>query len=145
MTRINSAINVKRLTDEHLLAEHREIKRITDNFIKRKNSKQGLNNLPTKFTLGTGHVLFFIDKGGFTLNRYKQLYDECVDRGFNVTDYSNNWSIYGSNLKDYVPTDEEHSLLVERISERIMNNTKPNWHYRGRVVSKDEGVVLLIK
>lgn len=28
MTRINSAINVKYLTDEHLLAEHREIKRM---------------------------------------------------------------------------------------------------------------------
>ena len=28
MTRINSAIPVKCLTDEHLLAEHREIKRL---------------------------------------------------------------------------------------------------------------------
>ena len=28
MTRINSAISVRRLTDEHLLAEHREIKRV---------------------------------------------------------------------------------------------------------------------
>ena len=28
MTRINVSINVKALTDEHLLAEHREIKRL---------------------------------------------------------------------------------------------------------------------
>ena len=34
MTRINSAITVRRLTDEHLLAEHREIKRLPACFVK---------------------------------------------------------------------------------------------------------------
>jgi hypothetical protein len=39
MTRINSAIDPSRLTDEHLLAEHREIKRIVQNYLKRKLKK----------------------------------------------------------------------------------------------------------
>lgn len=37
MTRINSAISVRRLTDEHLLAEHREIKRLPACYLKAKN------------------------------------------------------------------------------------------------------------
>lgn len=101
MTRINSAIKVKLLVDEHLLAEHRELPRICSVYKKRLENKTGFKNIQTKFSLGTGHVLFFADKGGFTLNRYREIYRECVNRGFNVTNYEENWSIYGSNLKDY--------------------------------------------
>ena len=68
MTRINSAINVKNLTDEHLLAEHREITRVP--FVLRNAIRTGsVNNIPEKFTLGKGHVLFFIDKIKFIRHR----------------------------------------------------------------------------
>lgn len=43
MTRINSAINVKNLTDEHLLAEHREIKRLPALYL--KTNKQTYLNI----------------------------------------------------------------------------------------------------
>jgi hypothetical protein len=53
MTRINSAIDPSRLTDEHLLAEHREIKRIVQNYLKRKEIPNGFKDIPKKFVLET--------------------------------------------------------------------------------------------
>ena len=44
MTRINAGIKVENLSDQHLLAEHREIKRIPRTNFKSKPS--------SKFTLG---------------------------------------------------------------------------------------------
>ena len=73
MTRINAGIPPKVLTDQHLLAEHREIKRLPAVFA--KNLKP--TGIPKQFTLGTGHVKFFLDKGKYTLKRYKLLYAEC--------------------------------------------------------------------
>ena len=67
MTRINTAISVKSLTDEHLLAEHREIKRLANTKI------TNLNDIPSEFCLGKGHVKFFMNKFKYTFNRYKQL------------------------------------------------------------------------
>ena len=59
MTRINVAIPVEELTREHLISEHREIKRIP-NMIKSGRAK--IKNIPPKFKLGPGHVKFFYDK-----------------------------------------------------------------------------------
>lgn len=142
MTRINSSINVKLLTDEHLLAEHREIKRLPGVYKKRIESGKSLLDLPKEFTLGTGHVLFFINKGTFTLSRYIEIYNECLRRGFNVENYKQNWLCY-SVFNDYEPTENEHKLLVERITERLTNTIKINWHYYGKPISKEDAVKLL--
>lgn len=125
MTRINSAIRVKLLTDEHLLAEHREIKRIPSVYLKRKNSKLGLSNLPENFSLGTGHVLFFINKPKFTRDRYINIRNECLNRGFNIENYIDNWNFYDNkNINEYVPVKKEYDLLIERISERLLQSKK---------------------
>ncbi|MCK9446875.1 pyrimidine dimer DNA glycosylase/endonuclease V [bacterium] len=141
MTRINSAINVKNLTDEHLLAEHREIKRICSNYTNRKS----LNNLPNKFTLGTGHVLYFVDKPSFTLSRYLSIYNECLERGFNVDNYSSNWDVYDKKLFNniHIPNNIEKNLLINRISERLNNSSKKYWHYNKKQITKEEALILL--
>ena len=143
MTRINSSIDPKRLTDEHLMAEHREIKRMVSTYLKRCSMKDGFSNLPPSFTLGKGHVLFFVDKGKFTFNRYLSLYNECLDRGFNITDYSANWRDYKTHFNNYKPTIEEHGLLLHRIIERIIDSPKEYWRYKGYKISKEEAVKLL--
>lgn len=143
MTRINSAVLEQLLTDEHLRAEHRECKRLPKSFLKRKSSKIGLKFLPDKFTFGKGHVLFFVDKGGFTLKRYRRLYKECLIRGFNVTDFSSSWKVYGKRLKDYTPTLEEYELQIERISTRIRESSLEYFHYYGERVTKEYAIDLL--
>ena len=146
MTRINSSINVKRLTDEHLLAEHREIKRLPSAFLKRKETGKSFNDIPEKFTLGEGHVNFFLDKFKFTLWRYIAIRAECLVRGFKVADYISNWTdVVGHDYwKGYEPTEEENNLLVIRISQRILNSEKQHWHYRGVKITKQQAVKLLM-
>lgn len=128
MTRINAGIPPKELTDQHLLAEHREIKRMPAVFVKNLNPI----GIPKKFTLGTGHVKFFVDKGKYTLKRYKLLYAECIKRGFEVTDYSHNWEVYEEHPdynKDYKETSEAVELLIERITERLSaSKQKPRYY-----------------
>ena len=128
MTRINAGIPPKALTDQHLLAEHREIKRLPAVFAKNPNP----TDIPKVFTLGTGHVKFFLDKGQYTLKRSKLIYAECIKRGFEITDYSANWDIYIAHPKynkDYKETAEAIKLLIERISERLsVSKQKPRYY-----------------
>lgn len=147
MTRINSAIPVEVLTDEHLLAEHREIKRIPFNYFKArevslKKSKNLVDRIPSEFCLGKGHVLFFCDKLWFTFKRYKKIREECLKRGFIVEDYSANWDSVRRNLHfcDYTPTNTEKQLLIQRIIERIQLSNKEFFHYYGEKITKEEAI-----
>ena len=143
MTRINSAIPVQHLTDEHLLAEHREIKRLPY-CLKRSINSRSKRRMPSEFCLGTGHVLFFLDKMKFVSRRYKELYAECCKRGFVVTDYSSNSeNISMDYLNDYIPTSNERELLIKRITERLKNSPKSSWHYCGKKISKEEAIEML--
>ena len=143
MTRINSAIPVRNLTDEHLLAEHREIKRLP-HCLARAVSSGSIQNVPKSFTLGKGHVLFFLDKQSFIRKRYQIIHTECIRRGFYVTDFSENWnSVQEPYNKDYEPTQEERRMLEERIFDRIMNGKKKFYHYCGNRIDKREAAQLL--
>ena len=119
MTRINTGIKVENLSDQHLLAEHREIKRIPRTKFKSKPS--------SKFTLGEGHVLFFSDKHQYTFNRYKQIYAECLKRGFNVENYCENWNSL-SGL-DYLPSLDVINIVKERIIERAKTSKQVIKYY----------------
>lgn len=122
MTRINAGIKVQELTDPHLLAEAREIKRIP-NMI--KSGRYNLKSQPAYFKLGTGHVAWFYDKLLYLKNRYIDLYEECLYRGFNVTDYSSAWDDVPDHLmNDWKASDRDRMIIQERISERIRNSKK---------------------
>jgi len=147
MTRINSAINPKNLTDEHLLAEHREIKRICNVFYKR-NLIHDFSGIKNKFTLGNGHVLFFINKPVFTKRRYISIYNECLKRNFKIENYLKNWDVYNdSEFKenDYKTIYEEQLVLSIRIEERINDSSKSFFHYYGEKISKEKAIEILLK
>ena len=84
MTRINLSIPPEELNTRHLLAEHRELKRIP-NVVSR--GRYNLKNTPKEFTLGKGHVAFFYDKLLYLKNRYEEIYAQCKKRDFKVTYY----------------------------------------------------------
>jgi len=139
MSRINSAIPLDFLTDEHLLAEHREIKRLPY-CLSRALISGSINKIPPSFTLGPGHILFFLDKMKFTHLRYISLYEECLRRGFSVLNYSDNWNpwINTPYYKTYEPGEMEFILLRNRIITRIMKSSKEFWHYHSERISKDD-------
>ena len=117
MTRINVGIPTKELVDKHLMAEHREIKRIPNCVAKGKFDMKGQ---PKVFTLGTGHVKFSYDKLGYLKRRYEELYAECITRGFNVQYYGDAWNGVPIELMgDYTPTNTDREIIRERISERL--------------------------
>lgn len=145
MTRINSAIAMQCLTDEHLLAEHREIKRMP--YCLRQSIQSGsIRKVPNTFTLGKGHITFFLDKMKFIYNRYIEIHRAVLSRGFDVQSYASNWDgIQKEYWNDYTPTQQEYELLTERIRQRIMESNKQTWHYFGRPLTKLQAVELLSK
>lgn len=119
MTRINVGIPAKELTNKHLIAEHRELKRIPNVVAK---GRYNLKNIPEEFTLGKGHVSFFYDKLGYLKERYIDLYNECISRGFNVQNYLPSWNGVPEKLMNgYTPTDKDVYIIRERIAERLAN------------------------
>ena len=124
MTRINASYPVEDLCDAHLMAEHREIKRIPNVIV---SGRYSLSNTPDKFTLGTGHVKFFYKKCLYLKKRYEKLFTECRARGFNVEYYGHAWdNVPESFMNDWKETSAAFSLINERIEERLsgMKNTK---------------------
>ena len=125
MTRINVGIRPAELNDRHLMAEHREIKRVP-NLVSR--GRYSLDNQPSTFKLGTGHVKFFYDKLLYLKRRYDSLYSECRKRGFNVQNYANAWGDVPKHLmNDYIPTKRDREIIQQRIQQRIQeksNKTK---------------------
>lgn len=127
MTRINVGVLPSELTDKHLLAEHREIKRIPNMVA---SGKAKIENIPEKFTLGTGHVKFFYDKLKYLHKRYKLIYQECKRRGFNVTNYEESWNNKDNvdwalkYYKDYIEQPEDRILILQRINEKLNKDGK---------------------
>lgn len=119
MTRINIGISPKQLTNKHLIAEHREIKRIPNCIAK---GRYKLENIPNEFKLGTGHVKFFYNKLLYLRNRYIKLYQECITRGFKVQNYVSAWdNVPSSLMNDYIVKDKDRKLIEIRIKEKLNN------------------------
>jgi len=117
MTRINAHIPPQNLCNQHLMAEYREAKRIPNTI---KSGKAVLKNIPSKFTLGTGHVKYFYNKLGYLKRRYEALYEECIRRGFNIQDYRPCFEGISPELLGDVPYSEaDRKIVEERIEERL--------------------------
>jgi deoxyribonuclease (pyrimidine dimer) len=116
MTRINIGIDTKLLTNKHLLAEHREIKRIPNAI---KNSRAVLKDIPQQFCLGKGHVRFFYNKLLYLKNRYESIYKECIERNLNIQSYITAWNdIPNELMQDYTPTPKDIEIIMARLIER---------------------------
>lgn len=122
MTRIN-VVPVKDLSRQHLVAEYREITRLPGNLrtsLNRKTKKFSLDEIPKKYTLGTGHVKYFYDKMLFLKNRFNSLVAEMQSRGYNpnFTDDSIFIPDDKTFYNDYTPTEEAIEINLARIKER---------------------------
>ena len=115
MTRINVGIPPKELHTKHLLAEHREIKRIP-NLAKKKID---FTKIPNVFSLGKGHVLFFYTRLLYLKKRYEEIYAECLSRNYRVTYFGDSWNGVPDNLmRDWSPTEEDIAQVRDRIAQR---------------------------
>jgi deoxyribonuclease (pyrimidine dimer) len=136
MTRINLVPPVE-LVDQHLFAEFREIKMVPKSLarsIAARGVQSVLERIPPRFTLNTGHVSFFYDKGAYLLERYGLLRVELERRGINFnresmfdpdgTMLSEHWCKY------WEPDSDALHIIRVRIAEKIQ--LKPSWYrYEG--------------
>ena len=117
MTRVNAGIHPSELCDKHLLAEHREIKRIP-NIV--KSGKADLSSIPTEFSLGKGHVRFFYDKLIYLKKRYIEIYQESKRRGFEVTWYGDSFDRLPVDLCNDWDDSSARPLLAARINGKLL-------------------------
>ena len=120
MTRINVGIPPAELVNKHLLAEHREIKRIPNCVAK---GKYNMDGIPERFKLGKGHVKFFYNKLLYLKKRYIRIYEECIKRGFNIQNYVKAWDNVPKKLmNDYKVEANDIIIIKERINYKLNTN-----------------------
>jgi len=130
MTRIN-LVNPRELSDQHLVAEYREIFMVGSSLqrsIKSKNWLKTKYNIPDEFTLNKGHVTFFYNKGMYLDKRYSLLVNEMKRRGMNPDPNrkfkKSQWPKYLYN--DWKPKNKDLKIIRKRIEEKV--NLKPDWY-----------------
>lgn len=132
MTRIN-LVPPEELMDQHLFAEFREIKMIPKALarsIKARGNVGVLENIPPVFTLNSGHVMFFYDKGAYLNHRYELIKQELTRRGI----YFNRESLLDPDgimsaapwFCNYEPDSTALRVIRARIAEKIL--MKPHWY-----------------
>lgn len=130
MTRIN-VVPVADLTDQHLMAEYRELPMVP---AAARRSNPSTYKPTTVYTLNRGHVMFFYNKKQYLVNRWLDLIAELYHRGFNIS--PDNRIVYWSALDKFpqtiwTPDQNAIDINTERINERI--NMKRQWYrYHGQ-------------
>ena len=130
MTRIN-LVPPAELSDQHLIAEYREIFMVGSALQRSLKSKKWNTtklNLPNEFTLNIGHVKFFYNKGKYLHKRYLKIIKEMQNRGMNPNPSrkfkKEQWPIDLYN--DWAPNAKDIELIRLRIKEKI--NQKSLWY-----------------
>ena len=140
MTRIN-LINPNKLSDQHLIAEYREIFMVgsaLQRSIKSSSWEKTKKTLPSDFTLNQGHVKFFYNKGKYLHKRYIAIISEMKRRGMNPNPNrkfkKEQWP--ADLYNDWVPKEKDILIINKRISQKIKQ--KPNWYKWTNYVSCKE-------
>lgn len=126
MTRIN-VIHPKRLTDQHLLAEYRELPRVFS------LARVDYNPVP-RYTMGTGHVRFFYSRTGYLAARQSAIIAECLSRGFDIAHREPPTPVPGLS-GDWVPSSKDICVNLDRLRSKLIE--KPEFYrYYGKIVTE---------
>ena len=126
MTRIN-VVPVDELSDQHLIAEYRELPRVIKQHI-------DISDAPDNYCLGKGHMKWARKHMKYTSERYCFICNEMMYRGFTVNYHhfdlcmlANEQSIfYPDVINDYTPTEDDLELNRNRLIEKY--RIRPNWY-----------------
>ena len=132
MTRIN-LVHPSELTDQHLMAEWREIKMVPAALrrsLRTQSIQTVVKKIPKDFTLNKGHVTFFYNKIDYLKERYKALTKELFVRKFNIADRDIE-EIFDDNIPlvfkgNWAPTEKDLVIIRQRIEEKIA--MKRHWY-----------------
>ncbi len=99
-------------------------------------SKSGYreDRVPKRYTLNSGHVYFFYNKGKYLHRRYKQLITEMKRRGFKPDKkriFPKEIFIDNNLYNDWMPQIDDYKVIRQRIEEKIA--MKPHWYRKTTV------------
>lgn len=142
MTRINSGIMPAHLTDQHLMAEYREMVRIP-NAVARQHleGRDVLRAVPDTYRLGTGHVRYFYDKIRHLHRRFNDIREELLDRGYSLNMDDDMFRIFSENPEMrllYYHDGVDDMLAASVVKPRIIERVSPAHTMRGRRVDPIE-------
>ena len=148
--RVN-VLNPKFLSDQHLVAEYREVKMGPKALSKSLFSKKGVdkNRISPTYTLNTGHTYFFYDKNEYLKGRLSRIVEEMKSRGIQtnfVNLIDDDYDYHPSTFKDeywndWTPDEAALAINMERINQRF--SMKPDGWYKfwGRPVLDTEDLI----
>lgn len=130
MTRIN-VIDPRKLTDQHLMAEYRELPRV---FGYAYNAIGRNVNAPKNYIMGTGHVAFFYDKTPWLVERHAAIVSELLKRGYDLKRTDALVSVEGYPPSDWSPSPVDVEVNMERLRLRLREKNGTFYtHYKQTV------------
>lgn len=143
MTRINT-IDPSLLTNEHLIAELRELPRIPNSIAEGK-AKVDLKAIPETYRLGQGHVKFFYNKLAWLQARHTALRAEYFNRTGKEFSILIDWAWLDNTLlkvalfNDWTPSITDHSANITRLKERL-ELRKRAYHFEDKKIITNQDV-----
>jgi deoxyribonuclease (pyrimidine dimer) len=144
------------LSDQHLVAEYREVKMGPKALSRSLGSIKGVDKkkISPAYTLNTGHTYFFYDKNLFLEKRLELLVGEMKFRGFATNhielidtgyDYHPN-TFDGEWWNDWIPDEGAAKINLDRINERFLQksldpNTRGWYKFFGMSVPDMETII----
>lgn len=126
MTRIN-LIPPSDLTDQHLIAEYRELPRIFA-LVRNRLKKNKEIKAWIQYKMWQWHVIFFYDKLWFLEKRYNEIVKECQKRSFNISFKELDISDIPEKFRwDYFPTQQDIQISLNRINKKL---EQKKWFYK---------------
>ena len=130
------------LSDQHLVAEYREVKMGPKALSRSLSSLKGVDKkkISPKYTLNTGHTYFFYDKNKFLEDRLALIVEEMKFRGFatnHVELIDDSYDYHKDTFNDewwgnWTPDKEALNINLERIYERFkqkdLDPTSKGWY-----------------
>lgn len=119
--RVN-VITPRYLTDNHLIAEYREMKMSTYYYVRSSKSKNGIDSsrISERYTLNGGYAYMWIDKFGYIDKRFKAILVEMKRRGFQTNFPELNYTdIPKEAFGDFEPNQDDIRINLDRVLERI--------------------------
>lgn len=121
MVRIN-LINPRKLADQHLIAEYNEILMLLG-YVKKYPK---LGEVPPKYTLGKGHILFFKNKLKYLKKRHEMIKKEMQKRGFAATITINLNQFDKKLVNDWKPSKADIEVINKRLIHKL--SLKPKYY-----------------
>ncbi len=131
MVRIN-IISPGCLADQHLIAEYNEILML----IGYVSIYPIIRDVPSRYCLGKGHMIFFKDKLAYIRKRHELLKQEMRKRGFKPNRSVDLKGFSRKLINDWKPEKGDAAIIKKRLIEKI--SLKPGFYrYYGIKRSKD--------